>query len=217
LEKLSSTLLLETDPSRLWQQFQQGDNQALGTLAAHYYRPLLNYGLRFSPDRELLKDLIQDLFMELWSNRQRLHVPVSVKAYLMGAFRNKIYKQRIQASRLAVLDESGDEFTADPGTPSAEAALIEDENQQLVRHRIRQLLTELPKRQQEIIYLYFYEGLDTDQVALVMDIGKQSVYNLLSRTLKELRASWPNGVRILSLLALHLGRDWPEKNLNIFG
>ena len=132
--------------------------------------------------------------MELWTRRQTLALPDDVKAYLLGAFRNKIYRERIRTKRLPELSELPFDGGEDAADPSVESVLIQAETRQQHHWHIQHLLASLPKRQQEVIYLHHYEGLDADQVAAVMGIGRQSVYNLLSRTLRDLRDSWSTGV-----------------------
>lgn len=146
--------------------------------------------------------------MDLWQRRQALPMPDDVKAYLLGTFRNKIYKQRLVNQRLPQLAELPFEGTADAVDSSVETTLIQDETQHYNQLRIQRLLASLPKRQQEIIYLHYYEGLDADQVAQVMDIGRQSVYNLLSRTLKDMRAAWMStGILMLTLFYVGFPRQ----------
>ena len=186
----------ERPSAQLWQQFGAGDAQALGILADRFYRPLLNYGLRLSPNREMLRDLLQELFMELWTRRQTLTAPDDVKAYLLGAFRNKIYKEHVRVKRLLTFDELPFESGDGAVDLSMEAALIQEETRQHNHRRIQHLLTVLSKRQQEVIYLHYYEDLNANQVAAVMDISQQSVYNLLSRTLRDLRAAWSTGIAL---------------------
>ena len=52
---------------------------------------------------------------------------------------------------------------------------------------LNQQITLLTKRQQEIIYLRFFENLDNESIAQVMSISKQSVANLLYRAIQELK------------------------------
>lgn len=128
--------------------------------------------------------------------------PDDVKAYLMGAFRNKIYKERLRTLRLPQPVELPFEGSPDLTDPTVEHLLILDETHQQNQRQIQRLLSSLPKRQQEIIYLHYYEGLEADQVAQVMDIGRQSVYNLLSRTLRQLRAAWIVNLTVVLTLLL---------------
>ena len=53
--------------------------------------------------------------------------------------------------------------------------------------RVRRAIDGLPKRQQEVVFLKFYEGLENDQIAELMDINRQSVANLLYRALCTLK------------------------------
>ncbi len=196
---------VDRTPASLWQQFGAGDAQALGALADLFYRPLLNYGLRFSTDRELLRDLLQELFLDLWTRRQTLTEPDNVKAYLLGAYRNKIYKERNRTEHLPTFSELPFEGGPDAIDASVESVLIQAETHQYNHRRIQHLLSALPRRQQEVIYLHYYEGLEANQVADVMGIGRQGVYNLLSRTLKDLRAAWANtgALKLIILLIIN--------------
>lgn len=187
------------DPSWLWRAFCADDSVALGTLATQFYKPLLNYGLRQSSDRELLKDLIQELFLDLWTRRKTLLVPDDVKAYLLGAYRNKLFKEHSRSARVPQPTEVPVEKWGDEATPSIEESLIQEETVQHTFQRIQRLLATLPKRQQEVIYLHYYENLEADQIAEMMGIGRQSVYNLLSRTLKDLRSAW-TAISVVTIL-----------------
>jgi DNA-directed RNA polymerase specialized sigma24 family protein len=52
---------------------------------------------------------------------------------------------------------------------------------------VRQLVARLSKRQQEVIYLRFYGDIEIEEIAEIMHLNRQSVYNLLHDALKELR------------------------------
>ena len=54
----------------------------------------------------------------------------------------------------------------------------------------RRTLDKLSKRQQEVIYLKFYQHLDHAQIAELMNISRQSVYNLLHESILKLRSLW---------------------------
>ena len=174
----------------LWVRFQQGDATALGELSKRFYPALLNYGLKINSDRELAKDILQELFLELWTRRTSITLPDNVKAYLFGAYRNKLYKARLQTHPVSELNELPFDGDLVGEESSIESSLIQEETRNYYHTRLSQLLSALPKRQQEIIFLHFYEGLDSEQVTKIMGISRQGMYNLLSRTLKELRKVW---------------------------
>jgi RNA polymerase sigma factor (sigma-70 family) len=53
----------------LWNEFRNGNAEAFGALIRVHYQDLFQYGTRFTKDEELVKDCLQDLFLELWTNR----------------------------------------------------------------------------------------------------------------------------------------------------
>ena len=157
-----------------WLRFKAGDAVAFGQLSEQFYRTLYNYGTRFTTDTELIRDCIQDLFLDLWSRRQQLSETTFVKAYLLKAFRHKLIKVSLAAKRLQ----------------TEEQVIILNEHRQQQLDYLQRLISQLTKRQQEIIYLRFYQQLDHDQIAEVMNLSRQGVSNLLYRSLKELKDNW---------------------------
>lgn len=55
-----------TDES-LWELLLKRDIEVLEILYRRHYDLLLNYGLKIYPDKELVKDCIQDLFRQITS------------------------------------------------------------------------------------------------------------------------------------------------------
>lgn len=172
-----------------WVRFKAGDAVAFGQLSEQFYRTLYNYGTRFTTDTELIRDCIQDLFFDLWSRRQQLSETAFVKAYLLKAFRHKLIKVSQSAKRWQAEEDEID-FLAYESEPSAEQLIILDEHRQQQVDHLQRLISQLTKRQQEIIYLRFYQQLDHDQIAEVMNLSRQGVSNLLYRSLKELKDNW---------------------------
>lgn len=183
MPNLTETQLDDTD---LWNAFREGDEVAFGQIAQRYYRRLFGYGAKFSKDREFVKDCLQDLFMELWYKRETLGETEFVKFYLLKALPRKIHRESLKHQWLA--DEDELDFEAENlGELSIEQQIIEVETNTLQVQQLNHHLALLPKRQQEIIYLKFYENLGNESIAQVMSITRQAVANLLYRTIKELK------------------------------
>jgi len=166
---------------------------ALGQIAEQFYPALLNYGLKINHDREQLRDILQELFLDLWAHRETLSMPANIKAYLFGAYRNKIYKARQRFDRSVECEELAFDSDAVDAEVPMDSFLIREETQTRYRLQVSRLIAKLSRRQQEVIFLHYYEEMDSDQIAEVMNISRQGVYNLLSRTLKELRKAWLPG------------------------
>jgi len=76
----------------LIKRLQQGDEVALASLMRMYYDNLYHYASRFTKDKELIKDCIQEVFISLWQRRESIGGIISPKFYLLRAIKNKTLK-----------------------------------------------------------------------------------------------------------------------------
>lgn len=164
----------------LWQRFKEGDRQAFEALIRQHYAGLFQYGLRFTKDKALLKDVVHDAFIKIWQARHTLHVDREPYFYLLTIFRNHLVK--CLKPTLLLSEEPLAQLIAEP----VETQWIHREE----TDRVQDLLQRLPARHQEALHLRFFEELDNEQIAKLMGIHKQSVANLLHSALKLLREMW---------------------------
>lgn len=190
----------KSDETLLWQQFREGQQEAFQGLVQHFYRELHFYGGRFTRDADLLKDCLQDLFLDLWTYRHKIVQTPYIRPYLYKSLRRKIYREVMRHSSMVSEgsitfdDVSSEEITA-------EQALIRTELSDYRTARLNALLAQLSDRQREAIHLKFYAELSNDEIADILAVNKQSVANLLHRGLSRLRESWPS---LLSLVGYWL-------------
>ncbi|MCF1713701.1 sigma-70 family RNA polymerase sigma factor [Flavihumibacter sp. RY-1] len=174
------------DDQWLWDQFRCGNVEAFGMITRLHFQSLFNYGTRFSRDEELVKDCIQDLFLELWKNKKGIGPTGSIKFYLFKSIRRKLFRE-IRKSR-PFLELTGIPF--DAGFFSVVPVQETIEEQEQITQKIglvRNIIGKLSKRQQEIIYLRYYLEADLDQIAEIMTLKRQSVYNLLQDAFNQFR------------------------------
>jgi len=177
---------LTADDSELWDLFRAGDEFAYTRLIKKYSKMLFNYGFRICQDRDFVKDCVQDVFLELWNRRLKISATQAVKWYLFKAVRLRIFREQSKWNAGEALDESY-EFLVEF---NIESKMITDLEVVELSNKIKLILNALPTRQREIMYLRFYEGLDFDNIAQIMDISKQSVHNLLQKAYKNFRSEW---------------------------
>lgn len=170
----------------LWNEYRSGNAEAFGALIRVHYSDLFHYGTRFTRDVELVSDCLQDLFLELWINRETISETSFVKYYLMKALRRKLTR-RIGRSRYTGTWEEIHFESLFSATHSAEARLIREEGLAELTKKMRHALSALSKRQQEVIYLRYYVDADMEEIAEIMSLNRQSVYNLLHDSLKKLK------------------------------
>ena len=75
-----------------WQSFLKGDDDAYAWLYSRYVQQLYQYGCRFTTDTEMVKDCVQDVFVNVYRQKDRYSSPPdNVKIYLMSSLRNSIF------------------------------------------------------------------------------------------------------------------------------
>jgi len=188
----------------LWRALKLGDTIALKELFNKYYSDLFFYGSKLASSRNKSADTIQDLFANIWENRKSIADVVYVKAYLFTALRNNILK----ADPKDIFDKSESvnnllhEYDFDI---SPEEIYLDNETQLENRRIIEVLLEELSPKQKEIIYLKFYGNYSNNEISEILSIEKQSVANLLARTIKTLKKKRKgHNFLIYNLLLSHL-------------
>lgn len=174
--------------------------KAFDQLAALRYRTLFNYATRFTKNQDFIKDAIQDLFLELWERRNRLVDTPYVTIYLIKALRNNLVRKLKQEKYWGETSIDWDEETLSDKT-NIEKDLIAAELLKEQEGNIRRAIEKLPTRQQEVIFLKFYEGLSNEEIAQIMDIERQTVANFLYRALTQMKNLLP-GLLLLVLFLL---------------
>lgn len=170
----------------LWQKFKNGDRAVFESMIRDHYRTLFDYGKKFLSDHHRLTDCIHDLFTTLWDRREFLGTTDQIKPYLLKSLRNRILKEKQRTHFFKSLDDE-ELFLNDE---DIESRIISLEHTEETKRQIGYVLHTLTLRQQEIIYLKFYESLTNDQIATVLGITRPAVANLLHLTLKLFREKW---------------------------
>ncbi len=167
----------------LWTRLKNGDQNALKSIYDQHYSNLCQYGLRLVTHADIVEDAIQDVFVELWKYKANLAETDSIKSYLFVCIKRKIIKLVKDYQKHSSNEQLEDYFDAgyfEDNLISSE--IVEEQNSKL-----KQAVSKLSKRQQEVLYLKFEEGLDYEQISKIMDLKYQSVRNLVSTAINKIK------------------------------
>jgi len=191
---------IQRDDTLLWQRFRIGDSAAFDQLVKLHYRTLFRYGTRLDRDDEYVKDCIQDVFVELWQRRKTVSDTSFVPFYLLKSLRRRIFRGR---ARWGWDWESLQDDYHFEVEFSMETQLITREASAEQIQQLERLLNGLSPRQKEVVFLKFYQNLTHEQIAEMMAVNRQSVYNILHEALQRLRSAWQGDMALLlGLLSL---------------
>jgi RNA polymerase sigma factor (sigma-70 family) len=168
-----------------WKRFQEGEYAALGEVFRKLYGELYYYGVKLLPMEEVVRDTIQDIFVDLWSRKEKIACINNIKAYLFVAVRHQLL---LQIKKLRV--EKPTELTGvDLPVFSREDSIVQEENNTSNRRLLNQSLEKLTERQREVIILRFNHEMEFEDIAQIMRMNLQSVRNLLFRALQKVRSN----------------------------
>lgn len=167
----------------LWESFLLGDAESFGQLFQNNYPHLFQYGSKICGNQPLLEDTIQELFLEIWKNRNPVPA-LSVRAYLLKALKYKLLKELARNNSTTYRENIEDDGTFELGH---EAFLVAKQDDEEKNKKVVRSLEQLSHRQKEIIYLKFYQNLSYEEVSAIMNINYQAARNLLYQAIKALK------------------------------
>ena len=161
---------------------------------AEIYRRYITQLVRFTEsklyDLEEARDLIQDLFTQLWRDRETIVIESNLKAWLFASARHRIIDQ----IRKNVVRETYSERLRN--LSPAFHSLEEELNAKELQSRINTKLSELPEKTQKI-YQDRENGKTVEEIAEDLHLSGQTVKNQLSIAMKHLRSSLSNFLFLL--------------------
>ncbi len=174
------------DEVALWNEFRAGNQAAFSSIYHNYVSLLYNYSTSITADRELIKDCLHDLFVELWKNHRNLGETTSIRYYLMASIKRKLVRH-LETQQRHIQHQEAYYLENPDFTHSHENRLVAFEEEQSFSDTLKESFKYLTKRQREAVSLKFFHDMDTDEISSKMSINPQSVYNLIFGALKILK------------------------------
>lgn len=155
---------------------------AFNTIYERYGKMLYLFIQSKVDNKEISKDVVQELFISLWEKRQSLQIQDSLKAYLFQAARYKIIDiYRKNATYRKYLHQLIGHFDA---TPHSLMDIVENRSR---TQDLFEAINHLPDRMKEIFMLSRFEHLTIEQISTNLGLSQQTVKNQISEALKILR------------------------------
>lgn len=179
-----------------WGRLRSGEQHALAYFYEKYADVLLKYGLSVSYHRELIQDCVQELFIQIWNRRQNLSTPRSVKYYLISSLR-RIIMDELGKGRL-----STDAFPEDSLSLLEHERLDRAEIEEYLNSRLIHAVRGLPARQQEVVFLRFFEKMSYEDISSLTGLDNQVLRNTIHRSIKALHKELSLTLDLLMIIFL---------------
>lgn len=150
---------------------------------------LFAFGAKFTSDREMIKDCIQDVFVKLYTKKDELSSIGNIDSYLYVSLRNRINDEFRRNTHMCN-DEIDDNMSVYDNSDALSLEKVEEESNR--NSMLVSFVKSLSPRQRQIINLYYLEQRKYDDICRIMGINYQSVRNLMHRSITRLRTMATN-------------------------
>ena len=165
-------------------RIRKGDMASFEKLFYRFYPGMFSYAAGLLRKEEVAEEVVQDVFYNIWKNRESLWISTSWQGYLYrSVYNNAMMYLRKHRRELLTDDSYALEQGPGPGDPLEEMQYREAED--LVNRTVEQF----PARTREIFRLNRQEGLTYREIAGKLSISVKTVEAHMGKALKALRNS----------------------------
>ncbi|HVU16848.1 MAG TPA: sigma-70 family RNA polymerase sigma factor [Candidatus Didemnitutus sp.] len=170
---------------------RQGDAAALNRLVARWERPLLSFAYRYVQNHSDAEDLVAEVFVRLYRQRERLRPDTRLSAWLFTALTNLCHNHHRWKRRhpTVALDAPTDSGHSPPevasSQPSPDASLVQDEALAAVRTAI----AALPHDLKVTLLLHHYDKMSYREIAAITGCSERGVETRLYRARQQLKVT----------------------------
>ncbi|MEX2404727.1 MAG: RNA polymerase sigma-70 factor [Balneolales bacterium] len=173
-----------TDQVRL-DLIRKGDEQAFEKLFKQYYFPLTRFAWRFIESKAIAEELVQDLFTEIWENRETWDFTGELRPYLyrkikhkcLNHFKHQKVKHKYDGQWMEQWETSFINFEDQE----------RDQQLKLLREAINSAVDDLPSKSKMTYKLHRHDGLTYPEIAEVLNISIKTVESHMTSAMKQLR------------------------------
>lgn len=184
-----------------WNRFiQEGNLDALSRVYYSSYDLLFNYGLRLTPDKQLIEDAIQNIFLSVIKSRKSMGDVKNPTGYLVSSFRHQLFADINKQSKTVLSGDFSDDQFDYFKSPDLEPS--DKEKFEILHSAVKECIARLTPKQQEILFLRFETGISYEEISALLRISVESCYKSVYRSVRIVRdevAKLSNGGKELIL------------------
>jgi len=158
---------------------KKGNIKVYEQLFKHYYKPLVLFSFRYVKNKKIAEDVVHDVFVNIWENREKLDFTGNFKSYLFIAVRHLSLKKSVRLNKFEEIDIE----VISTKNDLPDTIMIRQEFEKAISIAI----SKLPEKRKEIFCMHRFDKLTYSEIALALNISIKTVETQMSRAIKFLR------------------------------
>lgn len=172
-------------------ELKSGSEKVFREIMEHWYSRLFNFANGYLNNTENTKEVIQDVFLQLWDHRQKLVTDASLNAYLFTLTRNRcIDLIRREKLMLQFRTDKQEEYARLTESSQALSDPILNEIFALeLQHEIDQAINSLPDQCRKIFLMSRSNGMKNKEISQTLELSEKTVESHLTKALRTIRTA----------------------------
>jgi RNA polymerase sigma-70 factor (ECF subfamily) len=163
-------------------EIKKGSTNSFNQLFEDYYQNLCRFVYTFVRDTEISEEIVQELFISIWEQRQSISINTSIRAFLYTSVKNKALNY-LRNEKTRTRHEN--EFARNQGLRTED--LINLYEKEEFHGILEKAITELPDQCRAIFELRQKQNLSNKAIALELNLSIKTVENQINIAVKKLR------------------------------
>jgi RNA polymerase sigma-70 factor, ECF subfamily len=163
-------------------ELKKGSRKAYSILFNNYYKDLVLFGGNFLPNKSLCEDIVQNVFLKLWRDRDNIEIETSLKSFMLRSVQNNC----LDELRHKVVIREHESYSMAYGILDN----IDTENYILysdLQTHLADALSKLPESCREAFEMNRLEGLKYREIADKLNVSERTIEVRIGKALRLLR------------------------------
>ena len=166
----------------LLKKIKEGDVGTFEKIFRQYYTSLCMYAFGITGRKDIAEEVVQDVFYNIWKDREKIQILRSIKNYLFGSVKNHSLRYLEHESVQQRYNE--DVLTDNTETDLSPHELLEYNE---LENLITNILNKMPERRRQIFLLHRMEGKKQKEIAAFYSISLKTVEAEMTKAYQALK------------------------------
>ncbi len=184
----------------------EGSEKAFRLIMDHWYLRLYNFANGYLDHAENTKEVLQDVFLKLWDNRQKLAEQTNLNAYLFTLTRNRCI-DLIRRERLMLqfrTDKQDEYLRLTENFDALSDPILDDLFALELQDEINRAVSGLPEQCRKVFIMSRTNGLKNKEISVSLELSEKTVESHLTKALKTIKLAleqkFPGSLNLLLIL-----------------
>jgi len=195
---MKNSAMTNDETAEIILRLKKDDKVAVDELFGYYYPRLYQFSKSILKIDNEIDDILQDVFVKIWLNRQKIGNAETFNAYIFTITKNGVLN--------LIRKNLRDHTFRDQLFLRSVAEEYQPENQlefEEIKAGIDQIVAKLPEKRQQIFILSRTDGLSNKEISQQLNISEKTVEDHITHAIKQIKRSMKE-MGILSILYFYL-------------